>query len=312
LVGLLLAMWRGSRSRGIVEKAVPELAGVPSLASVATFKRSAIGMPIPSIRSDDEFRLAAIALLVNSPLNHAIAVASLTGDESISAVTFRLARALAVSGFRVVLIDAGETTPTVAEAAGLDDEQRSSDVVSGTDIEAIPLPAVQGVEILRADDLTGATGGPGRSVPKMRDLVDRIKATTDLVLVNTPSLDSATGLGQLLSADSIVLVVDERSVKERDLARARQMIGRINVDLLGIITVRPAKHSERPAKPRVDAKTSPRGKGSAGGGSPATDRPAARTAPETSKSDASLKDSVAGRANAGANPLLPRAIKWSD
>jgi Mrp family chromosome partitioning ATPase len=304
LVGLVLAIWRGSRKRGVVAKAAPELAGVPTLASVATFRKLAIGMPIPSIQSDDDFRLAAIALLVNTPINRAIAVASVTGDNSISAVSFRLARALVVSGFQVVLIDAGETNPTVAEVVGVDDRPGLSEMLSGADTDSIPLPVVQGVEVLPSGELSAGASGPGGSVPRMRAFVDELKATADFVLINTPSLDSPTGLAQLLCVDSSVLVVDERSVKERGLVRATQMIDRMNVDLLGIISARPAKHSDKKGKPHARAKVSSRGAGSATGGATAADRSSPRKSTATSNSDASAKDPVAGRSNASAK-LLP-------
>jgi Mrp family chromosome partitioning ATPase len=145
----------------------------------------------------------------------------------------------------------------------------------------------------------------------MRDFVDELKATADFVLINTPSLDSPTGLGQLLCVDSTVLVVDERSVKERDLARARQMIDRMNVDLLGIISAQPARRSDKKGKPHAGAKVSSLGPGSATGGATAAERSSSQQSTAKSNSDASAKDPVAGRSNASAKALPWRPIRRS-
>jgi Mrp family chromosome partitioning ATPase len=258
LLGLVLAIWRGLRKRRVVSETVTDLAGMPVLASTVGVRKTATGMPVPTIASDEAFQLGAVAVLASTSAHRAIAVASLTDGDPVAAIAFRFARGLASCGYQVVLVDAGENDPLITEVLELDEQPGVAEIVAGDDVDTVNLQVIDGVEILTAGLKPGANG-PAASLPRMRDLVQQLRSAADFVVINTASLGSPSGLGQLLCADAAVLVVHDRSTSYDDLLGARNVAERMKVELLGAVVVRDPKRAakraeKKAAKPKAKAK----------------------------------------------------------
>ena len=255
VLGMLIAIWRARRSRGVVSEHATDLAGIPVLASISAVKKAATGMPIPR-RADEEFQFCAVATLARTSTHRAIAVTSLVANDSVAGVAFRFARALVRAGYRVVLIDAGADRPSVGEIVDAADGPQSGDDDAIPTIDGVTRTYADGVEILAIG--VDHRGNPIRhSVPRMRDLVQRLTAEVDFAIVNAPSINSPSGLEQLLVADAAVLVTHDHVTRYQDFVGARQIAERMDIDLLGTVVIRNSKADFTPAKAVQSSKTPP-------------------------------------------------------
>jgi polysaccharide biosynthesis transport protein len=255
VLGFLIAIWRGRRSRGVVSEHATHLAGVPVLASISAVKKAATGMPIPRARSDEEFQFCAVATLARTPTHRAIAVASLVANDSVAGVSFRFARALAHAGYRVVLVDAGEHRPTIGEIVEASDRPPAGEDEASRDLVGVTRTYADGVELV-ATGVDPRGNAIRRSIPRMRDLIQRLTAEVDFVIVNASSVNSPSGLEQLLVSDAAVLVTHDHVTRFQDFIGARQIAERMDIDLLGTVVIRNSKADFTPAK-AVRSSTTP-------------------------------------------------------
>jgi Mrp family chromosome partitioning ATPase len=258
VLGMLIAIWRARRNRGVVSEHATDLAGIPVLASISAVKKAATGMPIPR-RADEEFQFCAVATLARTSTHRAIAVSSLVANDSVAGVAFRFARALARAGYRAVLIDAGEDRPSIGEIVDATDgpEITDEDLIAG--IDGVTRTSADSVEIL-AIGVDRRGNAIRHSVPRMRELVQRLTAEVDFVIVNAPSVNSPSGLEQLLVSDAAVLVTHDHVTRYHDFVGARQIAERMDIDLLGTVVIRNSKADFTPAKAVQSSKTPPAAK----------------------------------------------------
>jgi polysaccharide biosynthesis transport protein len=258
VLGMLIAIWRARRNRGVVSEHATDLAGVPVLASISAVKKAATGMPIPR-RADQEFQFCAVATLARTPTHRAIAVTSLVANDSVAGVAFRFARALARAGYRAVLVDAGEDRPAIAEIVDAADKPQHADDDLIPELDGVTATYADGVEIL-AIGVDQRGNLIRHSVPRMRDLVQRLTAEADFVILNAPSVNSPSGLEQLLVSDAAVLVMHDHVTRLEDFVGARQIAERMDIDLLGTVVIRNSKADFTPAKAVQSSKTPPAAK----------------------------------------------------
>lgn len=251
-VGLILAVWRGTRRHFGGRRGPVDVGGLPTLVVASSAKGAAPAMPVPEVSRDDGFRVASVALLAaTTPEHRVIAVTSAHDLQSLAAVSFRVARGLAESGYRVVALDSESRQPGLAHVAGVDGSPGLAEILAGRDFTPDVLAEADGVRILGAGEVSEERISTGRSVPRMRDLIAALRTESDFVIVSTPSLDSSAGLGQLLSVDGVLLVVDAQSTDASDIVRARHTVARMDVEILGTIVNRRTRE-KLPASKKAD------------------------------------------------------------
>ena len=284
-VGLVLAVWRGTRRHFGGRRGPVDVGGLPTLAITTSGKGAAPALPVPDVSRDDGFRVASVALLAaTNPEHRVIAVTSPHDLESLAAVSFRVARGLAESGYRVVAVDSESRRPSLAEVVGVDGTPGLAEILAGRRFEPDLLVEADGVRILGAGDVPADRVNTGRSVPRMRDLIAALRREADFVIVSTASLDSSAGLGQLLSVDAVVLVVDAQDTDASDIVRARHTVARMEVEILGTIVNRRTRDKIPTPKPADVTTAADKGKPARGG----------KNAPETRDSASPAKEAGEG------------------
>lgn len=247
VLGLLLAIWRGRRNKRVASDRSTDVAGLPILATTVATRKLATGMPIPAAISDEHFRLAAVSILARTMTDRVLAVSSLTANDSVSAVSFRLARALAGAGCQIVLIDGSEQQPTLTESLEIEERAGLTELLNGTHtLESISNHVVENVTIVTAGLAFSQAGGSGPAVPRLRELVNKLRSHADIVVISTGSLTSPTGIAQLLAVDAAVLVAHDRATDYQDIVAARRIAERMNVELLGTVVIRNSKADYMP------------------------------------------------------------------
>ncbi|MCH7599382.1 MAG: polysaccharide biosynthesis tyrosine autokinase [Myxococcales bacterium] len=167
----------------------------------------------------------------------AVLFSSAMASEGKTSIALSLARSIAQSGKRVVVVDADLRRPAVARRLGLRPEaglieylagQASLDEVIVTDksSEMDVLPVIQGAA--NAPDLLGSES--------MRILLEKLKTDYDLVLVDSPPLllvSDATVLGEI--CDKLVFVVRWEQTPRQAALEAVHRLRQFEIDVAGVV-----------------------------------------------------------------------------
>jgi capsular exopolysaccharide synthesis family protein len=168
-------------------------------------------------------------------------------------VSLHLAEAAAKSGSRTLLIELDLRRPTLAQhhlcvqsGPGLR-EVLTDAIAIGDAVQSInlPVPAGGGITTSTLDVLTSGTAQPSSSPGElikshtMEAVLDQMKSTYDLVIIDTPSLMVVSDAFPVLRKVDGVLVVSRIGHDRRDVAeRLQQILDRSAVPLLGVIANR--------------------------------------------------------------------------
>jgi Mrp family chromosome partitioning ATPase/capsular polysaccharide biosynthesis protein len=235
VLGVAVAVVRERLDDHIRVGAEAAIAGVPLLAAVGDRPRGRRdrrrGAARPGQR--ESFRRARLALLAIAPTNSVIAMAAVTQHVPTIDVATELARSLADSGYRVVLIDATDSTPAAA-VLGMDPEPGLSDLLARDHLGAVTLGSVDGVQVLPAGS-DPHSGAERYATPVMRGLLRRLRDRADYVLIATSSLTTTAGLGVVLVADAAVLVATENETTRNEIAEGDAAARRLGRDVLGLL-----------------------------------------------------------------------------
>ena len=166
-------------------------------------------------------------------------VTSAMPGEGKTVTTANLALALAESGQRVVLVDADLRRPRVADTFGLDGGVGLTDVIVGraTLGEALQADGGSGLHILPSGALPPNPGEllGGR---KFLALLDELKASYDVVLLDAPPLLAVADASVLAKRTSGALVVGAlRRTRRPQLLKALDALDQVNAPILGLIAV---------------------------------------------------------------------------
>ena len=167
-----------------------------------------------------------------------------------SYVTANLARALAIDGRHVVVVDGDLRRPAVAQMLGVPDGPGLADLLSverPSDIEAaiaeVPLPARAShrggvLEVLRAGP-PSAENVERLSSDQMAEVMHFASGRADVVVVDSPPVLAVVD-AVILSryADAVVLVLDVRRSKRKTMRRAAQTLRAVDAPLTGLISNR--------------------------------------------------------------------------
>ncbi|HLH14059.1 MAG TPA: polysaccharide biosynthesis tyrosine autokinase, partial [Solirubrobacteraceae bacterium] len=179
---------------------------------------------------------------------HTLLVASAAPGDGKTTIARHLASAAARMGSRVLLIEADLRRPTLARQLELQATAGLADVLIGASslseqVHSIALPAAGGA---RAGERTldvllagvALPPNPGELIEShaMEDLLERVKSTYDLVVIDTPPLTAVSDAFPLLRKVDGVIIVGRVGRNRRDVAeRLRDTLTGAGAPLLGVI-----------------------------------------------------------------------------
>ena len=268
VAGLAGALLRNSldtsvRRRRDVEDAlgVPVVGAVPRARDVA--RTPLLVLDRPQSPAADAFRTLRTNLgLVGDVHEHSVVVVTSAnaGDGRTSTVT-NLGAALAVAGYRVLLVDADLRGPALAERLGTGTGIGLTDVLtSQLPVEGGIRPRAPGLDVLGSGTPT-ANPSELLGAPRTAELLARLRSTYDVVLVDAPPVAPFTDAAVLaLRADGVLFVVRHGRTTTAQLETAKDALDAVSADVLGgVLTMTPGSGMRRHRPPARDTGQVPAG-----------------------------------------------------
>jgi capsular polysaccharide biosynthesis protein/cellulose biosynthesis protein BcsQ len=266
IIGLGIAIWRERADDRIRSKSEPTILGVPVLARIPDVgKASAKTGERSEAAREDAVRRARTGLLASAPLKSVIAVAGLCTAQQSTAIAAELARAMAAAGYHVSLVDAVIGEREHPAPFGLQGAPGLSDALLEPDVRDLPLARVDGIQVLSAGS-DPADARERYSGQHLRDILERLRKTSEYVVVAASPCTTTDGLAVLLAVDSAVIIATDETATHEQIATTKDAIERLNVDVLGLIirpdkgdagssgsSTTPAESKVRPGKQHLDA-----------------------------------------------------------
>lgn len=230
-------------------EAAEELTGLPTLGTVLTmtgkdgdrseiyrlatlvYPRSAAAEAYRTMRSNVDFTS------VDAPLRTLLITSAVPGEGK-TVTAANLAIAFAVSGRRVLLIDADLRRPSLHKIFDLPNAQGLTNLLQS---DQVSLEAL--VHSNLHERLKVLTSGPLPPNPaeltgseRMRRVVERLKSTADLVIVDSPPLQAVTDAAILSSyMDGTLLVIDSSKTHRSTIRQAREALAKANARVIGVV-----------------------------------------------------------------------------
>jgi len=158
-------------------------------------------------------------------------------EEESAMVLCNLAVTIAQAGSRVVLADADFRQPSLHEILELGNDKGLATLLLGQDEGELPLQetAVPGLRAITSGPVPPNLAHLAGS-PRIRDLVDRLADTADVVMFNAPPIgvvaDAALLAGKV---DGVVLVVSAGRTRRETAFRAKTALEKANARILGVV-----------------------------------------------------------------------------
>ncbi|MFO0974584.1 MAG: polysaccharide biosynthesis tyrosine autokinase [Phycisphaerae bacterium] len=220
---------------------LPVLASVPSLddeeVEIGQIELAAVQAPHSVVA--ESFRQLRTNLFFSAPIEQqsVLMVTSAGAEEGKTTVSANLAAAIAMSGRRVLLIDANFRRPALQRlfpnlrADGLSNalvgQSKIVDLASSTDVPGLDVVGTGPTPPNPAELLGGSY---------LRDLIAEARAKYDQVIFDgPPALLVSDGLVLAGAVDGVILVCRFRSTSRGALMRARSQFDAINVRVLGAV-----------------------------------------------------------------------------
>ena len=250
LIGLALAValiflfeWIDDRLRGPEE--AQELLGQDTLVVIPRLSRKELSKSVEEIPAPAEGCRILCANLnaaqADQPFKSVAIVSALSG-EGRSTVAANLAVFLAMSGKRVLLVDADLRRPSLHEHFKLDKRLGLSSLLQGLGIKDETGLYGQPTDIRTLHVLPAGilSSNPAELLQSSlaRQFFDQLKKTShyDYVIFDTPPLLPVADAQILASyVQMVVLVVDGSRTPRKTLVRARQLVHRTRADILGLV-----------------------------------------------------------------------------
>jgi len=257
VLGFLLALisdrvCNGFRSAGELSAAlgIPVLAAIPEVRAHTSRLRQAAAQVVKRPRSRFSEAVRGLELGVvrrldkaaddSSAMGQVIVVTSALPGEGKTTTVASLARRLALSGHRVVAVDADLRRPRLATALGLKapkfklsdylsqrctlDDALCPDRQSGL----VALTSVHNAE--HVDDITS---------PKMKALIERLKEITDFVVIDTPPVLAVPDVRLIADlADTVLLTVRWERTARDAVVTAADVLRDFGIGLSGSVLMR--------------------------------------------------------------------------
>lgn len=164
-------------------------------------------------------------------------VTSAGADEGKAITLGNLAVVLAQAGSRVVAVDCDLRRPSLHEAFGLANEKGLTTALLDDTEGDLPLQPtiVPNLQVLAAGP-TPPNPADLLATPRMQRVVERLVASSDLVLFNAPPAAFTADAAILASRlDGTLLVVSAGRTRREMAGRAKAVLERANARLLGVV-----------------------------------------------------------------------------
>jgi capsular exopolysaccharide synthesis family protein len=200
----------------------------------------------PRAPASEAYRTLRTNLIFSSlddPLQ-TLVVTSPVSDEGKSTALANLAVTMAQGGRRTIIVDCDLRRPSQHTIWGVAQEPGLTTMV----LENLDAPPLLDVGI---ENLQLLPSGPLPPNPadllgsaRMEAIVDRLAAEADLVLFDTPPVIAVTDAA-LLSAklDGVLMVIRAGSTRREDAERAKDLLERLNVRIVGAVLINAAVNS---------------------------------------------------------------------
>jgi Mrp family chromosome partitioning ATPase len=197
---------------------------------------SSCGVSDCAARSEDSI-LDKLATLPQTTIKHAIAIVSGKGGVGKSLVTSQLATALTKQGYKVGILDADITGPTMARAFGITEK------LKGSDEGIIPQETPEGIKLVSTNlvlqDETTPVLWRGSIISNLvrQFWAEVVWGEIDYLLIDMPpgTGDVPLTIYQSLPIDGIVIVTAPQDLVSMIVSKAINMANMMEVPVLGII-----------------------------------------------------------------------------
>jgi len=203
-------------------------------------KDSLITLTDPRSPAAEAFRTLRTNLIFSSldrPLT-TLLVTSAAPDEGKSVTLANLAVTMAQGGRKTILVDCDLRHPRQHEIFGAPDRPGLTSMIldpSGVDEPPLAATSVEGLSLLPAGPLP-PNPADLLSSRRMESLISSLKSRADIVLFDAPPIVAVTDAALLASKlDGVLLVVSAGQTKREHAQRAKELLEKINVRLVGAV-----------------------------------------------------------------------------
>ncbi len=207
--------------------------GASALVMLSSSKSTAVQ------RARESFRRLRTSLqyLATTDNIHSLLVTSAQPAEGKSVSATNLAIALAQGGSPTVLVSADMRRPSIENLFGIGNTEGLSTALQAREVTPPPIVSV-GVENLAVIPSGPTPANPGELLgsARFRDLIRRLEATYEYVVVDTPPvLSAADAIAASASVGGVVVLVDSRRTDTSTLLQMRSDLDRAGARVLGAI-----------------------------------------------------------------------------
>ena len=203
-------------------------------------KDSLITLTDPRSPAAEAFRTLRTNLIFSSldrPLT-TLLVTSAAPDEGKSVTLANLAVTMAQGGRKTILVDCDLRHPRQHEIFGAPDRPGLTSMIldpSGVDEPPLAATSVEGLSLLPAGPLP-PNPADLLSSRRMESLISSLKSRADIVLFDAPPIVAVTDAALLATKlDGVLLVVSAGQTKREHAQRAKELLEKINVRLVGAV-----------------------------------------------------------------------------
>lgn len=207
--------------------------GASALVMLSSSKSTAVQ------RARESFRRLRTSLqyLATTDNIHSLLITSAQPGEGKSVTATNLAIALAQGGSPTVLVSADMRRPSIEKLFGISNTEGLSSALQAREVTPPPIVSV-GVDNLAVIPSGPTPANPGELLgsARFRDLIRRLEATYEYVVVDTPPvLSAADSIAASASVGGCIVLVDSRRTDTPTLLQVRSDLDRAGARVLGAI-----------------------------------------------------------------------------
>ncbi len=222
------------------EEELPEIVGAPVIARIPVERTS--GWEAELYAEAFQFLRANLQLRDSERRQTVLAVTSPLPGDGKSTVVAELAAALAMSGAAVIAVDCDLRRPMLHHQFAVDDasDGLTTALVGLRDpVELLRATGQAGVRLLPAGPLIGTSASVLASAHAMGEVLDRLRAEADYVIVDTSPVTIGAEASAIASiAEATILVVDADSLRRDALTSAAAYLRHARAKVVGVVVNR--------------------------------------------------------------------------
>lgn len=232
VAGLVLAIWREFRDDRIHSARALEVAGIPMLTSIPAARGSSRDEDVAA----DAYRRVRAHIVGVGKRPATLAICGAGATTQVSEVTVDLGRSLASAGYRTVVVLSVPADNVASDMLGVHVTAGLSEVLRGEQALTSCLYNVSDMRLL----------GCGSDTVASRDLyagdafasiLSQLRPGADFILLATSPLSTGDGDAIALSADNILVVIEDKKTTHEDVAELSSRAALLNTPIVGLVAV---------------------------------------------------------------------------